>query len=230
MRLLAFSIPRDKNRMMNRSIVIFFVAVLAMLAISSTIEAKPKRGFHTGPYLLLEGGGLQADYDTDVVTGEQIGRDFEPTFGFLFGWNIWDELSTELQGRYATNLKSDRRQHIACGNIYAKWTLITDALTDFKSFRILPFLKGGMSMQISVLPGNRNATHDTVTQIGFGPSPGAGIAFLWFKYFYFGIDIQGDLLFFDNINQTVSGVPNTLVYRGGFHPSFSAMGMIGVHY
>lgn len=215
---------------MKHRTIISFLAILLLLSFASTVSARPRRGFHTGPYLLFEIGALQADFDTDAVTGEQVGHDFDATFGFLFGWNLWDEFSTELQGRYGTNLRAGRREHIASGNIYAKYTFIINALTDFPTLRILPFLKAGMASQISVLPANRDSTNETATQIGLGPSPGAGIAFLWKKYFYFGIDIQEDFLFYDDIRETVNGVPDTLVYRGGFHPSFSAMAMIGVHY
>lgn len=215
---------------MIRTSIRFGVLAMILIAIPATCWSRPTKGFHTGPYLLLEGGVLQMDYDTDQASGQRIGRDFEPTFGFLFGWNLLDEFSTELQGRYATDANSGRRLHVANANVYGKWTLITDALTDFPTFRVLPFLKGGLAIRVTVMPGNPNATGNTVTQIGWGPSPGGGIAFLWKKYFYFGIDVQGDILFFDNTTQTVNDVPNTLVYMGGFHPSFSGMAMVGVHY
>jgi hypothetical protein len=218
----------ELHQMKRLSIAIAALAVALCLA--ADCGARPKKGFHTGPYILLEGGIIGADNDTDVAANEKVGNDIEPSVGFLFGWNLWDELSTELQGRYATNFNHDRRTHIASGNVYAKWTFITDALTDFESLRILPFAKCGLSFRASILPGSRNSTKNTTTQFGVGPSPGAGIAFLWKKYFYFGVDVQGDLLFFNEIDQTVSGVPGTRVYDGGFHPSVSAMGMVGVHY
>ena len=214
---------------MKKGLLIVLGAFLTLL-VAATSEAKPLKGFHTGPYLTVEIGLLQSDFDTDVAANQQVGRDFEPTVGFLFGWNLYDSFSVELQGRYATNLRSGRREHIATGNVYAKYTFIIDKLVDFKNWRILPFLKLGATSRFSVLPGNVNSDRNTVTQYGFGPSPGGGIAFLVHKYFYFGIDLQGDLLLFNDIRQTVSGVPGTLVYRGGFHPSFSGMLMLGVHY
>jgi len=207
------------------------IIALCLIALGATEAlAKPKKGFLTGPYLTLEIGLAQIDYDTDQVTGQMIGNDIEPTFGFLFGWNIYDPFSVELQGRYATNPFADRRMHIANANVYGKWHFILDALTDFKTFRIIPFLKGGAGMRIGVLPGSANATNNTVIQLGYGPSFGGGISFLWHKYFYFGIDVQEDLFIYDEVRQNVSGVPNTLVYRGGFHPSLGAMVILGVHY
>ncbi|MFH1830392.1 MAG: outer membrane beta-barrel protein [Pseudomonadota bacterium] len=201
-----------------------------LLTTALPVYAKPPKGFNTGPYLAIEAGVTQASFDTDQVDGTKVGRDFEPTFGFIFGWNLFDYFATELQGRYATNRNNDRRIHIAQANVYTKWFLVTDALTDFPTFRILPFLKGGMGVRASVLPGNTGSTDTSVTSIGWGPTFGAGVSFIWKKYFYFGVDVQEDLFLFDDIRQTVNGVPNTLVYKGGFHPCFGAMAILGVHY
>jgi len=207
-------------------------ACLAILALSQASSARPPSGFHTGPYLVLEGGVLQADFDTDQVTGQKQGNEFEPTVGFVFGWNIFDSFSTELQGMYTTDKNGGRRIHIASANVYAKYFLVTDALTDFPTFRILPFAKVGMGFRATVLPSTQAAVNpdDKLTRIGIGPSVGGGLAFLWKKYFYFGIDTQCDLYLYDDINQTVAGVPNTRVYDGGFKPSFTGMAFVGVHY
>jgi opacity protein-like surface antigen len=216
---------------MKRIAATFASLVILFACVSARAELKEfKEGSLEGPYLTLEAGVMQMDYDRDSVSGQDVGRPFEPTIGFLFGWNLTDEFSTELQGRYGTNLNSGRRQHIASANAYAKWTFLVDELIDFKTLRILPFLKGGVASRFAILPGNSNANKNTCFQMGVGPSPGGGIAFIWKKYFMFGIDIQGDLLFVDTVRQTVNKVPNTLVYRGGFYPSFNAMAILGVHY
>lgn len=209
-----------------------FAATLLLVHLSapSPAFARPPRGFHTGPYLALEIGALQEDFDFDRVAALSVGRDFEPVFGFLFGWNIWDSFSGELQGRYATDFNAGRREHIACANAYARYTFIADPLTDFPTLRILPFLKGGVAVRINALPGTPGTDKNVVARAGVGPSAGGGVSFLWKKYFYFGIDLQEDLLILGDIDQTVGGIPGTLVYEGGFHPSFSAMAMVGVHY
>lgn len=209
--------------------ILILTAAAAILA-PSALHARPKKGFHTGPYLTLEFGVMQADFDKNAASNINNGRDFEPTIGFLFGWNTWDFFSAEIQGRYTTNKNFDRREHIAAVGLCGKWTFIFDALTDFKDLRILPFAKAGISSRISALPGDPNSGNSTVASWGLGPSVGAGLAFMLYKYFYFGIDLQEDLLFFNSINQTVNGVPNTRVYDGGFHPSFGAMLILGVHY
>jgi len=156
---------------MKMFVAAFLMIVMLIFCASSHAE-KPKKGFLHGPYLTLEMGAIQMDYDTDQVSGEKIGRDFEPAFGFLFGWNLNDNFSPEIQGKYATNFKSGRRLHVASANVYAKYTFIIDPLVDFKTLRILPFLKAGMAFRVAVLPGNRNATKNTITQMGWGPSPG----------------------------------------------------------
>lgn len=210
--------------------IITGLVALIILGASFHASAKLRKGFHTGPYLALEGGVMQNSFDRNEADGINYGRDFDPVFGFLFGWNVYDWLSAELQGRYATSAASGRREHFAGGALYAKYTFIADWLNNFETLRILPFVKAGLSARISSLPGATGSAHGTVTNWGLGPSPGAGIAFIWKKYFYFGVDIQEELLFFDEIRQTVNGVPNTLVYKGGFHPSFGAMAILGVHY
>lgn len=207
-----------------------FSCLFFLISISSTSHARPRKGFHSGPYLALEIGTMQADYDLDQVTATHNGNKYEPCFGFLFGWNVYDFLSAEIQGRYATNFNGGQREHLAGGALFAKYTFITDALTDFDTFRVLPFIKLGVASRISGLPSNSGAGGGTVVSWGVGPSPGLGIAFVWQKYFYFGVDIQEDLLFLNDINQTVNGVPGTLVYKGGFHPCFGAMAILGVHY
>lgn len=204
-----------------------FIIAIAIVLTTGQASARPKKGFHTGPYLALEIGTLQADCDHNEITGQDEGRMFEPAFGFLFGWNIEDYFSTELQGRYATNFNSNRREQFASASLFAKWTLIADKLTDYKTLRILPFVKGGLSSRINALPG---PTDGTVTNFALGPSFGVGVAFLFYKYVYFGLDIQEDLLFFSTGTQTINGVPDTTVYRGGFKPSFGALAILGVHY
>lgn len=219
---------RGKYRMMRTGLII--IILLAVIALPSTGTCRPVKGFNTGPYLAFEIGGMQMDYDKDQVSGEKICNDFEISYGFLFGWSFTDAVSAELQGRYSTQKKSNKREHIASANVYGRWSIITDALTDFKNLRILPFLKGGMAVRVSALPGNSGSSDGVVGDVGWGPSIGGGLSFILHKYFYFGVDLQGDMLMVDNIHQTVNGVPNTLVYKGGFYPQFSGMVMLGVHY
>lgn len=215
---------------MSYKVAMLCVICTLIGTVSSNAFARPRKGFHSGPYLTLEAGIMQADFDYDEVEASGVGRRFEPSFGFLFGWNIWDFFSAELQCRYTTNLDKGRREHIVGTNLYGKYTFIADPLTDFESLRILPFVKGGVSTVVLALPGATGSSKNTVASFGIGPSAGAGVAFIWQKYLYFGIDIQEDMLFFDDIRQTVNDVPATLVYKGGFHPSFGAMVILGVHY
>lgn len=206
------------------------IAVLLFAACPLSLDARPKKGFHSGPYLTFEAGVIQADFDRDEATGLKNGDDFEPSFGFLFGWNVYDWLSAEIQGRYATNINSGRREHIGGGAVFAKYTFIADSLTDFEGLRILPFAKFGVSALIGAFPGTAGASDGIAAHYGIGASPGAGIAFQWKKYLYFGVDLQEDLLTWNESEQTVNGVPGVVVYKGGFKPNFSAMAILGVHY
>lgn len=220
--------------MVDTSSVRYFIfAIFLALGIvftASPAQARAGRGFHTGPYILLQGGVMQASFDGNVATGTKNGRDFEPSFGLSFGWNIWDFFSTEINGRYTTSANSGKREHIASAGLYAKGFWVTKKLTRFESWRVLPFARAGIATTIAALPGADGASDGTVTSYGIGPSLGVGMMFLWNKYIYFGVDAFEDLLYFNNIYQTVNGVPNTLIYKGGYHPAFNAMAVIGVHY
>jgi len=225
---LVFWVANGKNDAVFKRTLIALALIATMAPLST--QARPQRGFNSGPYLALEPGVTQIDFDTDQTTGQSMGHDIEPAFGFIFGWNIYDWFSTELQGLYSTESNSGNRVHYASAVVATKYFLILDALTDFPTLRILPFAKAGAGLRASILPDAPGAGDGKVTSLGYGPSVGGGVAFIWKKYFYFGLVAQEDLFFYDEIRQTVNGVPNTLVYKGGFHPSFSALGIIGVHY
>jgi len=202
--------------------------------VSSPLSARPLKGFNEGPYLCLEGGIAQVDFDKNEQTGARVGHEFEPVMGLIFGWNIWDWFSAELEGRYGTNIKSGRREHLVGVNVTGKYFFIIDALTDFPTFRILPTIRAGIAFRVASIPSDINANETTVTKFGWGPSFGAGLSFLWKKYLSFGIDVQENLLFFNDSREdlTVNGavIPNALIYKGGFIPQFSAMGFVGVHF
>lgn len=206
-----------------------------IVLIAAAAQAKPHKGFHTGPYLCLTGGITHNDFDRNQRTNEKLGTIIEPIVGFVFGWNMMDWFSMELEGRYSTSEKRGRREQVAGANISAKFFLVTDALTNFKTLRILPFAKAGLSMNVAALPGDEQATvDDTRTSFGYGPSVGTGVMFLFKKYVYLGLNAQGDFLFFNDIHQdiTVGGVTtsNVLIYKGGFIPSFVLTGIVGVHF
>ncbi len=206
------------------------IVIASLIFAASAAQARPEKGFNVGPYLAIEAGAAQTEFDTDQVTGEKVAAEFEPSFGFIFGWNIYDWFSTELQGLYSTNENSGRRVHYASAVVTTKYFLILNALTDFPTLRILPFAKAGAGLRASVLPDTPSTGSGKKTSIGYGPSLGGGIAFIWKKYFFFGIDLQEDFFYYDEIRQTVNGTPDTLVYKGGFQPSFTGMGFVGVHY
>ena len=207
------------------------IAVCALLfALSAPAAGEMTKGSLKGPYLDLQAGVTQATYDTDQTTAVKQGHSYEPTIGFLFGWNLVDWFSAEINGRYATTRNDDRREHLAGANLFAKFTWVNKWLTDFPTFRVLPFAKAGIGTHIAILPGAVSNGDSKVTMFSYGPSVGGGVAFIWKKYFHFGVDAQCDMVFFDDGTQTVNGVPGTVVYKGGFYPSLVATGFLGVHY
>lgn len=210
------------------------ICFLAAVIISAHSWAKPLKGFNVGPYLVLEGGIIQADFDKDEQTGEEAGHKFDPSMGLIFGWNLWDCFSAELEGRYSTAKLHDKREHLVSANAYGRYFVILDMLTDFDSLRIMPTVKGGLSFRVASLPGDPNSSDSAITTFGYGPSFGGGLTFLVKKYLFFGFDVQEDLVFFNDARQdlTINGqaFPNTLIYKGGLHPQFSATAFIGVHY
>ncbi len=211
------------------------ICALLLSCIATAAEARPKKGFNTGPYLAFEFGISHNNFDVNQRLDEKVGTFVEPTIGFLFGWNIYDWFAAELSGRYSTSEKGDRREHIAMVHINTKFFLITDALTDFQTLRILPFGQIGAAINFAVLPGDPASTTDNQPKtFAYGPSVGAGVMFLFKKYVYLGLKAQGDLLFYDDIHQEITSggatTSDVLIYKGGFVPQFSAMGIFGVHF
>jgi len=213
------------------------VAILLALFVcvsASVAHARPPKGFHTGPYLAIEGGISYATFDVNQRTNEKVGTVIEPNVGFIFGWNVYDWLAAEMSGRYSTSEKRSRREHIANANLVAKAFLITDALTDFKSLRILPYAKAGLAMLFGVLPEDESvSTTNTRFDYGFGPTVGAGVMFLFAKYAYLGLNVQGDMLFLQDIRSNIASggtTTNTLIYKGGFQPQLYSSFIAGVHF
>ncbi len=204
------------------------------MMVSANSWARPLKGFNTGPYLVLEGGVIQATFDRDENTGDEIGHAYDPAVGLIFGWNVWDSFSAEIEGRYSTAKLNDTREHLVSANVYGRYSFILDALTDFDTLRILPTLKGGLSFRVASLPGDPSSSDKAITTFGWGPSFGGGLSFIVKKYIFFGFNVQEDLVFFKDVYQTLNvggvDVPNVLIYKGGFYPQFSAMAFVGVHY
>lgn len=218
---------------MRAGSIVILLALITLVA-TSAAHAKPPKGFHTGPYLALEGGISYADFDVNQRTNEKVGTIVDPNVGFIFGWNVYDWLAAEMSGRYSTSEKRGRREHIANANLTTKAFLITNALTNFKTLRILPYAKAGLAMIFADLPEDEivSAT-DTRFTYGFGPTVGVGVMFLFKKYVYLGINAQTDLLFLQDIRSSITSggtTTSTLIYKGGFQPQFYSSFIAGVHF
>jgi len=175
-------------------------------------------------------GISQSNHDYNHVEQRNFGNNFEPNFGFIFGWNINDQIATELSGTYTTNLTSNARQHLVSSAISGKYSFVIPALTSFRTIAILPFFKVSLTSKLNVLPFNFTNSSSNVFQYAIGPSIGTGISFLWKKYVYFGVLIQEDILYYSSCQRTVNTVPDTLLYNGGWKGSINSSFFIGVHY
>ena len=211
-----------------------FFATLFLLLISMPLQAAPYQGFHEGPYILLEFGALQADFDYNLAAAEKVGRDLEPNIGLLFGWDLTDNWGALFQSQYSTNKNRGRREHITNNLLAVRYSFIVDALTPSTNFSAIPYVLSGFGFRISALPGDQNSSDSVIPSFGFGPSVGGGLAFMVKKYLYLGFQVQGDLLFYDELRQNFDRanplLANQKVYNGGFQPSFATHFMIGVHY
>lgn len=191
--------------------------------------AQPPKRFHEGPYLQFTAGAMESKNDTIMRTGQTVGHDAEPAFGFIFGWNVSDPAAVEITGRYATAATFGARQHLMRANINFRWNWITDALTQYRSLRLLPFLHAGPLLDITVLPGDPAAPDPTVLQWGGGGSIGGGVSALFKEYIYLTASGQADLIGRTSVTQSIGGAP-TLIYSSGWSTGWSAMLGIGVHY
>lgn len=206
---------------------VIIIMVCAMLAASA--HARPQKGFHTGPYLQVITGAIDASFDRNLATNTPTGRDQEFAFGFLFGWRTSDHFGPFLEVRYATDANNGNRLHIINGNIGASYTLILDALTRFKSLRILPYVGGDLLFRIDALPTDPGASSNLVNRYAIGPGVVGGVNFLFRRYVYIGAMFQEDFAHFYSKSRATGGV-TTATYDGGWHPQWSASLTTGFHF
>lgn len=203
-----------------------------IIFIPSLAAALPRKGFSEGPYLRIIGGGMSVTFDDQPGSGRKIGNNFEGVYGFQFGWHLWDHAAAELQGRYSTRRVQNNREHIVIVNLNIKYNFVTNALTNImgKPFHILPFVSGGPTALIAAVPGNpASSTSELMKIYGGGVGGTVGIDFLVIKYLYLGIMAGADIHCLTTGYQTVGGA-RTQMTRGGWQPTFSVLGAVGVHF
>lgn len=206
------------------------VLTLLLLLIPVLTWATPLQGFHEGPYLQVTAGARDAAFDTNVADNTTNGRDIEAAYGFLFGWNLIDPVSIEMQGAYSSAGKGALQQHLIDVRFSGRYSLITNTFTDFHSLRLLPFVDAGLKMQLNILPNATAAADDRVLQWGVGPSVGGGLSALFFRDSVY-VSLRGgvDVVHRAQINQDIGGVA-TVVYPGGWGVDWSATSAVGVHF
>ncbi len=204
--------------------------LLVSLLFPWTAQTRPLNGFHEGPYFQLVSGARDASFDTNIADGTKNARDIEPAFGFIFGWNLTDPLSVEMQGTYSTAGIGNVQQHLIDARMSGRYVFITNALTHFASLRILPFVDTGFKLQINILPNASGATSARVIQSGVGPSVGGGVSALFYHdTIYLTARGGADILRRKQITQTIAATPTT-VYPGEWGVDWSATMGLGVHF
>lgn len=203
--------------------------ILLILCTSTSLYARPPKGFHSGPYLQVMVGAVESSFDTNQVSGTSIGRDQELAFGFMFGWHVSDHWGAFMDARYATDFNDGARQHMVNGNAGATYTLILDSLTNFHSLRILPFIGADVALRIDSLPVNPATGNGLADRYAVGPGIIGGINFMFRRYVYIGVSAQEDFLRFFSRSEDIGGVPTT-IYRGGWHPQWSTALNAGFHF
>lgn len=201
--------------------VFFRLCMLFILFVATPAQARPPKGFHTGPYLQLLLGAVDSTFDRNLVSNTTTGRDEELALGFMFGWHTSDHWGPFIEARYSTDNNGGNRIHMVNGNVGATYTLILDALTRFQSLRILPYIGGDLLFRIDALPADPTIGNNLINRYGVGPGIVGGINFLFKRYVYIGIMGQEDFPYFS---------ASTPAYGSGWHPQWSASLNAGFHF
>lgn len=188
---------------------------------------------HTGSYIYLMGGIVDAAHDTNVRTtpDTKFGNDYQLGYGLTYGHNITDWLAPEMQFIFSTVTGNtpggSATEYLATVRLNAKVSLLTHAaFNQNHKLKFYPYLKaGGVANALYV---NAPVTSDKVGAYGWGAGLGAGLE-VDYKVLYFGIDLSNDLLAMQTYKRTIAGVSTTLI-QGGFDYQFSGMGALGVHF
>src|SRR3989338_266728 len=81
-----------------------FIFCFCLSLVSSPAFAKlPRKGFYTGPYVMLAGGAMEFDWDKNETTGIEEGSPWGLMLGLVFGWNVYDWLVPEALFRFSTD-------------------------------------------------------------------------------------------------------------------------------
>lgn len=224
-----FTIHSSPSTFHLGSALAFLGFLLPHLIAPSLANAHPAKRFHEGPYLQLTSGVMQSDHDGNVRTGQAVGHDLEPTFGFCFGWNVTDPLALEIAGRYATAAATPAREHLMRVNINVRWNWILPFLTNARPIRFLPFLQAGPLLDAAILPGDPATSDLNVTRWGGGGTVGSGVSALIGEYVYLSVIGQADVVGRTRVTRAIAGVP-TEIYAGGWTAEWSGIAALGVHF
>lgn len=192
------------------------------------LSARARKNFLAGPTIGFYGSAQRVNWDVNQRTGLAEGRSLEPMVGLGFGWNLSDTFAPELLVRYTSNANNGRRQYFVAANMGLAAIFLANPNSD--AFHILPFIKPGVGVWVSSLPGDTLAVDNRLSMKGIGPSIGGGVRFLFKKYLYFGLEAGEEWIYMEDKYQTLRAGGTQLTYRGGFKQMFSGLLMMGVHF
>lgn len=204
-----------------------------LVVLLSTMFARaepPPRGFLLGPYLQMVAGARSADDDVNLVTGGAVGRSVEPMFGFQFGWHILDSLGVDFSGFYTSLGSGTSQQHLITSRMDGLWNPLITPIVASPRARVLPFVLGGITAQITILPSADQTVAARVTQWGVGPNIGGGVGVLCHHdQIFLSARAVVDWVHRNAVYQPLGGV-DTLVYQGGWSTQWNTMLGVGVHF
>lgn len=222
--------------------MVFTITAIALVALCAHRAhaggpSFPDKGWHTGPYLAVTGGMMQATDDTNVVTNRKFNGSFIPSVGLTFGWDFTDWIGIMLQGNFgfasdqvgngSADYPSENGDEYALNaTLAARYIFLTNWEGQPSSVRILPYVKlggTGRALYVHASGGNQIGAY------GGGVATGAGVEFLVIDRIFLALDMTENLMFMQDYSKTVGGV-TTQIIKGGFKPQFQLLGMVGYHF
>lgn len=228
---------------MNRIIILAFLSIItASLAISNMAYAglslkspssdwiayNEMEGWNEGPYALFGFGGIHADEDKNLITGEKFGSDYEMCYSLIAGWNITDHIATEGQVRFSfvsADFNGERQnQYILSLGLSGKYQFI-----DVKRFirtkvAFIPYVKGGFIIYGLGVPGT-NSNESKVAVYGPGAIAAGGLDILFTRHIFLELEAGGALVFLSEKKRM-----GVVVVKGGLDPQLSFTASVGVHF
>lgn len=208
------------KKLVSTLLVLLFVT---SFAVSS--RAEQEKGWHKGIYILGGLGSMNNDKDTNILNNTAFGSKNLLGYNLTLGWNFLDFLATELSLRYATETVTAQKEHAANVDLFLKYSLILNVLTQWEKIQFLPYVKAGGGMYGAAVP-DTSAGNNRFGVYGPAGVVAVGLETLLMKHFYLGADFTNH---FVNL-QAKSNAAGQRILNGGFDYQYSVFGYAGFHF